>query len=64
MMAQPMKTLDLHYPVIQFLIIYDNVNLTMRYSEKTEIDLGERTKRGIIQIKVKSRPSLFQALGQ
>ena len=28
MMAKPMKTLELHYPMIQFLIIYDKLNYT------------------------------------
>ena len=41
MMAKPMKTLELHYPMIQFLIIGDISFAFLRYMPFAEYGIGQ-----------------------
>ena len=38
MMAEPMKTLELHYPMIQFLIILNTVSYILRVFIMSEME--------------------------
>ena len=50
MMGKPMKTLELSYPIIQFLIIFDNQHL---FSSESSPQLVEFNSQEKLQVTIK-----------